>query len=65
MATKQDGKHVGHSLHSYTANIRAVRVNHPRGGNRPFVFVDTPGFDDTTKSDTEVLTLIAEWLKQT
>jgi hypothetical protein len=26
------------------------------------VFVDTPGFDDTFKSDTEILTTIADWL---
>jgi hypothetical protein len=29
------------------------------------VFVDTPGFDDTYKSDTEILTLIANWLLTT
>lgn len=29
---------------------------------RRVVLVDTPGFDDTTKSDTDILTLIAEFL---
>ena len=28
----------------------------------PVVFIDTPGFDDTHKSDTEILTIIANWL---
>jgi predicted GTPase len=38
-----------------------VRVAHPSDGH-PVVFVDTPGFDDTDKSDTEILSIIAEWL---
>lgn len=29
------------------------------------IFVDTPGFDDTHKSDVEILEMIAGWLKQT
>lgn len=29
------------------------------------VFVDTPGFDDTYKSDTEILSMIADWLVKT
>jgi len=36
------------------------RVRVPDG--RDVVFVDTPGFDDTFKSDIEILTQIAEWL---
>jgi hypothetical protein len=27
--------------------------------------IDTPGFDDTNKSDVEILRLISEWLKTT
>ncbi|KIM82902.1 hypothetical protein PILCRDRAFT_820197 [Piloderma croceum F 1598] len=63
-ATCQDGRTIGHGLRSFTSDIRAVRVNHPIDG-RPVVFVDTPGFDDTYKSDLEVLTMIAEWLVKT
>lgn len=37
---------------------------HPKYANR-LVFVDTPGFDDTNKSDMEILEMIAEWLKKT
>ena len=29
------------------------------------VLVDTPGFDDTKKSDLEILELISNWLKET
>jgi len=60
-ATRQDGRTVGHSWQSYTAEIRSVRLAHPTDG-RPVVFVDTPGFDDTFKSDTEILTIVADWL---
>ena len=64
MATGQDGQTVGHGLQSRTAVIRTVRVIHPKTG-RPIVFVDTPGFDDTYKSDTEILSMIADWLVRT
>jgi predicted GTPase len=63
-ATRQDGQTVGHGLQSRTAVIRTVRVMHPKTG-RPIVFVDTPGFDDTYKSDTEILSIIADWLVRT
>jgi hypothetical protein len=61
IATEQDGGTVGHGLQSHTSIIRAVRVNHPTT-SKPVIFIDTPGFDDTFKSDTEILTMIAEWL---
>ncbi|XP_006459424.1 hypothetical protein AGABI2DRAFT_141962 [Agaricus bisporus var. bisporus H97] len=34
-------------------------------GGKEHLFVDTPGFDDDTRSDTEILTEVADWLKQT
>jgi predicted GTPase len=64
LATGQDGYTVGHGMKSHTSDIRSVRVPHPTLGH-PMVFVDTPGFDDTYKSDTEILTLIANWLLTT
>ncbi|KIM82896.1 hypothetical protein PILCRDRAFT_820190 [Piloderma croceum F 1598] len=63
-ATRQDGGTIGHGLRSFTNDIRTVRANHPIDG-RPVVFVDTPGFDDTYKSDMEILTMIADWLVKT
>jgi len=64
VATLQDGDAIGHSLGSCTSGIRAIRFPHPTTG-RPFVLVDTPGFNNTTKTDTEVLTMIAGWLGHT
>ncbi|EEP82769.1 predicted protein [Uncinocarpus reesii 1704] len=51
---------VGHNLHSMTSEIEQVQV---KIGDITVTLVDTPGFDDTTRSDTEILTLIASWLK--
>jgi hypothetical protein len=63
LATGQGGGNVGHALHSCTKDVRSVRVPHPVDGG-PVVFVDTPGFDDTNMSDTEVLGMIAHWLEK-
>jgi len=60
-ATGQTGKTVGHGWQSCTAEIRSVRVTHPTNGH-PVIFVDTPGFDDTFKTDTEILSMISVWL---
>lgn len=35
------------------------------GGRKNVYLVDTPGFDDTNRTDTEVLTEIADWLTET
>ena len=64
LATGQNGHTVGHGMKSHTSDIRAVRVSHPLSGH-PMVFVDTPGFDDTYKTDTEILSIIANWLVTT
>lgn len=54
---------VGHDLMSYTNEIKAVRVRVP-DEDIDIVLVDTPGFDDTYKSDYEILQMISEWIKQ-
>ncbi|KDR82096.1 hypothetical protein GALMADRAFT_115026, partial [Galerina marginata CBS 339.88] len=60
--TGQLGKRVGHSLKSCTTVVGAVRIkNHRKYGDR-IVLVDTPGFDDTEKSDLEILRIISDWL---
>ncbi|KAF9445480.1 hypothetical protein P691DRAFT_266948 [Macrolepiota fuliginosa MF-IS2] len=41
-----------------------MRVKYSKYGDRLFL-VDTPGFDNSHKSDMEVLTMIGEWLKKT
>ncbi|KIM76264.1 hypothetical protein PILCRDRAFT_12872 [Piloderma croceum F 1598] len=60
-ATRSNGDSVGHSWRSRTSDVRAVRAVNPANGS-PVVFVDTPGFNDTFKSDEEILTIITDWL---
>jgi len=63
--TSQPGRRSGSALASCTKQIQAVRVyEHPKYANR-LVLVDTPGFDDTEKSDVEILQMISDWLKKT
>ncbi|KAF7974365.1 hypothetical protein HWV62_12326 [Athelia sp. TMB] len=63
-AIGSEGETVGHGLESCTQYVRAVRCRHP-DDPRSFVFVDTPGFDDTNLSDAEILIRIATWLTAT
>ena len=56
---------IGHDLDSCTQEVQAVRCSHPDNPNRNVVFLDTPGFDDTDKTDAEVLMAIAHWLNTT
>ncbi|KAG6335339.1 hypothetical protein ID866_3750 [Astraeus odoratus] len=53
---------VGHMLTSHTSEIRATKC--VVGGSN-VVLVDTPGFDDTKKSDLEILQSISDWLTKT
>ncbi|KAF7973131.1 hypothetical protein HWV62_16174 [Athelia sp. TMB] len=62
-ATKQNESSIVHNLSSGTSEIRAVRCQHPED-NRPVLFVDTPGFDDPSRSDIEVLSQIASWFAE-
>jgi len=59
-ATGRNPGSVGHGWQSQTSDIQTIRVRHPKE-NHYVVFVDTPGFDDTYKTDTEILTTIADW----
>ncbi|KAF7506569.1 hypothetical protein GJ744_011606 [Endocarpon pusillum] len=52
-----DSVEVGHSLNSCTANVKVYTFRDDRG--HPGYLIDTPGFDDTTRSDSEVLIDIA------
>ncbi|KAH7013727.1 P-loop containing nucleoside triphosphate hydrolase protein [Ilyonectria destructans] len=52
----------GHSLHSETAQCNAVQIFLDDEEKRSITVVDTPGFDDTTRPQGEVLTEIAEFL---
>ena len=49
---------VGHDLESCTTELSMVKID-------DIVLVDTPGFDDTNKTDREILSMIADWLTTT
>ncbi|KAF9530137.1 P-loop containing nucleoside triphosphate hydrolase protein [Crepidotus variabilis] len=56
----------GSTLKSVTTKVRSTTAKIPIGsGEQKITLVDTPGFDDTTKSDTEILEMIAEWMADT
>ena len=49
-----------------TQKVRAIRIKaEVPGSNEEIVLVDTPGFDDTYRTDLEILEMIAAWLKDT
>ncbi|KAF8420558.1 hypothetical protein L210DRAFT_3491413 [Boletus edulis BED1] len=52
---------IGHALRSCANDVRAIRFLHQESG-RNVVLVDTPGFNDTFKSDLEILNTISDWL---
>lgn len=53
---------IGHGLQSKTAHVEEVTC---QIGPYAVTLVDTPGFDDTNRSDTDVLSEIAMWMKKT
>lgn len=54
---------VGHSLESCTGEVSMVRLLDPALESR-VVFVDTPGFGHTYRSDTMILSMISDWMKK-
>jgi len=59
---------VGHELQSCTTEINMVKLDFVDSFERTdfdIVFVDTPGFDDTNKTDVEILEMLADWLNKT
>ncbi|KAG8828363.1 hypothetical protein FRC19_006461 [Serendipita sp. 401] len=63
-AIKGSGDGIGHGLRSQTRAIRVIRPPDLTSGDRPIVFVDTPGLDDTDTPSIEVLGMISEFLIQ-
>ncbi|KAF9533604.1 P-loop containing nucleoside triphosphate hydrolase protein [Crepidotus variabilis] len=55
----------GSRLQSVTEAVEAIRLRGHSNYQDRIVLVDTPGFDDTYRSDMEILQLIGEWLKRT
>lgn len=56
---------IGHELDSCTQEVRAFSCLHPNGSGQKVVLVDTPGFNDTERTDYDILQNIALWLKAT
>ncbi|OJA17375.1 hypothetical protein AZE42_03889 [Rhizopogon vesiculosus] len=54
---------VGRGLESCTSEVRTSRPFVVSG--RVVTLIDTPGFDDTTRSDTDILSMIAAYLSKT
>ncbi|KAF5356828.1 hypothetical protein D9756_006605 [Leucocoprinus leucothites] len=66
LLTDQKDKRANNTLSSVTQDIGATRVPFPGDTQRrSVVFVDTPGFDDSGKTDFEILKLINDWLTKT
>ncbi|KAF9035642.1 P-loop containing nucleoside triphosphate hydrolase protein [Panaeolus papilionaceus] len=71
--TNQPQQRSGSQLESKTQQVQATRLVRRSTSSVPgsvpserrIVLVDTPGFDDTHRSDMEILQLIAAWLKKT
>ncbi|KIK14127.1 hypothetical protein PISMIDRAFT_17525 [Pisolithus microcarpus 441] len=61
-ATNSGDEGVGHALVSHTSEIKATKCTIGRSN---VVLVDTPGFDDTHKSDLQILESISDWLNKT
>ncbi len=49
-------------MESFTSKVQPIKI---KTGTHQIVLVDTPGFDDTNMSDTRVLNMVAEWLRET
>ena len=63
--TGKHGERARDDLSTVTRDLAASRVlDHEQYGSR-IVLVDTPGFNDTEKSDEYILKLIGDWLKKT
>ncbi|QYT06119.1 hypothetical protein H0G86_012985 [Trichoderma simmonsii] len=52
---------IGHELQSCTSEIGIYAATI---GDKRCYLIDTPGFDDTNRSDTEVLRQVADWLNR-
>jgi len=57
--------YVNHSVESCTQEVQAFARLHPDDSGRKIVLIDTPGFDDSGRTDYEILKTITEWLVKT
>jgi GTPase Era involved in 16S rRNA processing len=64
-ATGQESVTVGHDLFSVDQEVCAISYPYPDDSGRNIVFLDTPGFDDSSRADYDILDSISKWLKKT
>ncbi|KAI6117056.1 P-loop containing nucleoside triphosphate hydrolase protein, partial [Pisolithus croceorrhizus] len=57
--TNDNREGVGHDLTSFTSDVKATKLKFKEFS---VVLLDTPGFNDTKKSDLDILNLISDWL---
>ncbi|PUU73233.1 P-loop containing nucleoside triphosphate hydrolase protein [Tuber borchii] len=60
-AITEEGLKVGHGLDSCTQEIQTANTTI---NGRKVWLIDTPGFDDTNRSDVDILSTIADWVQQ-
>ncbi|KAG9664006.1 hypothetical protein KCU64_g969, partial [Aureobasidium melanogenum] len=59
--TGSDSVKIGHGLESETKSVEAYTVSIDE---RVITLIDTPGFDDTIRSDVDVLREVSDWLAE-
>lgn len=62
--TKQADTKVGHGLTSHTSNVSAIRIRNHLTYQDRLVLIDTPGFNDTSRCDIDILDDISKWLAE-
>ncbi|KAI5997328.1 hypothetical protein F5J12DRAFT_957252 [Pisolithus orientalis] len=60
--TRTKEERATHQLKSHTQGVREFTVNLSK--DRQYLLVDTPGFDDTYRSDRDILHTTVEWLEK-
>ena len=56
---------VNDSVESCTQEVQAFACLHPDGSKRKIVLIDAPGFDDSGRTDYEILKILTDWLVNT
>ncbi|KIJ93992.1 hypothetical protein K443DRAFT_684115 [Laccaria amethystina LaAM-08-1] len=61
----QSVAYVNDSVDSCTQEVQVFACLHPDGSGRRIFIIDTPGFDDSKRTDWEILTIITQRLTET
>jgi len=63
--TGEPGRRAAESYTSVTQDLTAFRILEHEQYESRIVLIDTPGFDDSSRTDAQILELIGAWLKKT